>query len=109
MKNPTKEQVKEWNRTYYLKNKNKRKAQYNSHNNKIREWYRELKKTLKCERCGFAHPAALAFHHIDGKEKVAEVSVLVSQSSSKKRIQEEIAKCEVLCHNCHAIHHYMGD
>jgi hypothetical protein len=105
VKNPTKEQVKEWNRTYYLKNKHKRKTQYTAHRKRVREWYRELKKNLKCERCGFSHPAALAFHHKDGKTKVSDISAMVSQTASRKKIEEEIAKCEVLCHNCHAIHH----
>jgi len=108
MKNPTKEQVKQWNKTYYEKNKVKRRAQYTAHSNKIKEWYKELKKTLKCERCGFSHPAALTFHHRDEKDKTMEVSIMVQNSGSKKKIEAEISKCEVLCHNCHAIHHH-GD
>jgi len=105
MKNPTKEQVKRWNQVYYQKNKKKRRAQYTAYKNRILEWYKELKKTLKCERCGFSHPAALAFHHKDGSDKVMDVSVMAGRGS-KKKLEEEIAKCEVLCHNCHAIHHY---
>lgn len=108
MKNPTKEQVKKWNKTYYEKNKVKRRAQYTAYKKNIKKWYKELKATLKCERCGFSHPAALAFHHRDEGSKLKEVSVMVCRSHSKESILKEITKCEVLCHNCHAIHHY-GD
>ncbi len=31
------------------------------------EKFHQFKSTLKCERCGFAHPAALVFHHRDPK------------------------------------------
>ena len=102
----TKEQIKRWNTTYYLKNKVKRRAQYTAYRRKILEWYREMKKSLKCEKCGFSHPAALSFHHKDKTLKTMEVSLLVTRSCSRKRIEEEIAKCEILCHNCHAILHY---
>jgi hypothetical protein len=105
MKNPTKEQIREWNRKYYLKNKEKRIAQYTKAKKDLTAWFREYKKTLKCKVCGFSHPAALAFHHRDGETKVAEVSVIAFQGSRRK-LEREIAKCDVMCHNCHAIHHY---
>lgn len=105
MKNPTKEQTKEWNRTYYLKNKEKRRAQYNRTRKEIAEWFREYKKTLSCKICGFAHPTALSFHHRKGEKKLGEVSVM-AWDGARKKLENEIAKCDVLCHNCHAIHHY---
>jgi len=106
MKNPTKEQVKEWNRTYYLKHKDKIIAKNNEDFQKLRKWYKDLKKTLKCEKCGFSNPAALAFHHRDGEDKKSDICDLVCRRFSIKVIEEEISKCEVLCHNCHAVHHY---
>jgi len=84
------------NKKYYI-NKSKRYLK------EIRLWFAELKSTLKCEKCGFSHPAALDFHHIDEKE--SDVSMLIN-SCSKKRILDEIKKCIVLCSNCHRIHHY---
>jgi hypothetical protein len=101
----TKEQIKEWNKTYYQKNKDKRRAQYTKYRTELKKWLREYKSTLSCERCGFSHPAALAFHHKDQSTKVKEVSVMVCDGLSRATIEEEISKCEVLCHNCHAIHH----
>ncbi len=79
--------------------------------NKIRKdaqilWYQELKKTLKCQKCSENHPACLVFHHRDPSTKKYEVSVLVQRISKRETILTEIAKCDVLCANCHAKHHY---
>jgi len=87
----------EKNKKYYF-DKNKRR------NSEIRSWFFEVKQKLKCEQCGFSHPAALDFHHF-ADDKDVEVSLLVHQGS-KKRILEEIKKCIVLCSNCHRIHHF---
>ena len=69
----------------------------------IRDWYHEIKSSLKCQECGFSHPAALDFHHIGKKE--SEVSNII-KSCNNERILEEIEKCIVLCSNCHRIHHF---
>lgn len=67
-------------------------------------WFREFKKTLKCETCGFNHPAALHFHHANG-DKRRGVALIAVSGASPERIMEEVAKCQVLCANCHAILH----
>lgn len=74
--------------------------------NKRQEWLLELKKHLKCERCGFSHPAVLDFHHKNPMEKDMDVSKAVGKNWKEERFLAEIAKCEVLCANCHRIHHY---
>lgn len=66
------------------------------------DWFKEHKATLKCERCPENHPACLQFHHRDGDEKEGEVGRMVRQGYSISAILEEMAKCEVLCANCHA-------
>lgn len=71
--------------------------------NNIAEQVREYKKTLTCERCGFNDHRALQFHHIDGDDKVAEIANM--RGWGFDTIKEEIAKCEVLCANCHQIEH----
>jgi NMD protein affecting ribosome stability and mRNA decay len=67
-----------------------------------RKWFFELKKELKCEQCGFNHPAALDFHHIDPSQKKFGIS---SNKHNKEEILDEIKKCKVLCSNCHRIKH----
>jgi NMD protein affecting ribosome stability and mRNA decay len=67
-----------------------------------RKWFFELKKGLKCEVCGFSHPAALDFHHIDPSQKKFGISI---NKHNKKEVLEEIKKCKILCSNCHRIEH----
>ena len=69
-------------------------------NNK-KEWFRELKSTLKCSMCSEDHPATLDFHHKDANSKDKDVSFLAARSYSKQRVLEEISKCIILCANCH--------
>jgi hypothetical protein len=72
----------------------------------MRKFVFEIKKTLKCEKCGFnKHPAALQFHHKDPKEKEMTIKNLCNRIS-KENILEEIKKCQVLCANCHQILHF---
>lgn len=47
-------------------------------------------------------PAAMDFDHVRG-EKVATISFLVNQGAVLTRLREEIAKCEIVCANCHRI------
>lgn len=56
-----------------------------------------------CTDCGQRFPTyAMDFDHVRG-EKVAAVSVLVSKGASEEIIREELAKCELVCANCHRI------
>jgi HNH endonuclease len=56
----------------------------------------------KCLRCGFSeNPVALQFHHRDPALKSFELSK--SKNKTLEILKEEIAKCDVLCANCHAI------
>ena len=69
---------------------------------KRRKQINAIKLEAGCRRCGYReHPAALDFNHIHG-EKLFNIS----QDTKRKwqDILDEIAKCEVLCHNCHSIH-----
>ena len=67
---------------------------------------RDLKSKLACKRCGFnEHPAALEFHHRDPTQKKSTVPRMVYRARSLKDIQAEIDKCDVLCANCHRLHH----
>lgn len=71
----------------------------------IAQWFRDFKKTLGCNRCGENHWACLEFHHKDPKEKEFMLYQVVSNGWSKKKILKEVAKCEVLCANCHRKEH----
>ena len=72
----------------------------------LKLWLRRLKRKLGCVRCGFRHPAALQFHHKKPEEKEFDICSGVLNGRSKEVLEREIAKCEILCANCHAIEHY---
>jgi hypothetical protein len=72
---------------------------------RTRKWVQDLRKTLCCERCGFSDWRALDFHHRDPQQKSLEVANLV-RGNSLDIIKAEIAKCSVLCANCHRITHF---
>jgi hypothetical protein len=52
-----------------------------------------------CVDCGEADPVVLEFDHLD--EKTASISNLISQTATRKAVDAEIARCEVVCTNCH--------
>jgi hypothetical protein len=54
-----------------------------------------------CSLCSENHPAVLDFHHRDRKTKVAGVNRMAQWGYSETRLRAEIAKCDVLCANCH--------
>lgn len=81
---------------------------------KKRKLVEEYRVARGCERCGERHPAILDMHHKDPAEKHPLLRSYV-QGSGRGRIggrgwgslsyadiQVELAKCEVLCSNCHS-------
>jgi len=86
----------------------KKKKRYKKNKN---DWYRNIKKNLSCEKCGYSQlthpsfsPQALQFHH-DKDNKLFSVSDAIHNGYGRKRIVEEIKKCKVLCSRCHAEEH----
>lgn len=60
-------------------------------------------KANPCTDCGTVyHPAAMHFDHLPGSEKVKDVATLMRYASTE-RLLDEIAKCELVCANCHAV------
>lgn len=65
-----------------------------------------LAQRKQCIHCGETHPACLDFHHRNPKEKSFRLVANQIGNRSLKSIEREIAKCDVLCANCHRKHHY---
>jgi hypothetical protein len=101
----TREAANASRRKFYQNNREKERLAIRARQEDIRVWFQEYKSALKCERCGFSHPAALDFHHREPALKSYEIPRMVTNGCGKASILAEMAKCEVLCANCHRIHH----
>ena len=106
---PSKDELREYNRAYYQRNREKLLEKQAAKNKRFaenrRKWLVEYKKTLQCLRCGESHPATLTFHHRGDAEKSFEIGNALKLGVSLKRLAAEIEKCEVICANCHAKEH----
>lgn len=81
------------NKAYYHK-----KAE--EHKDRVQEYVRSLK-DKPCEDCGVRYPHYIMdFDHREGSDKVRNIAAMVRRSSRKK-LDEEIAKCDLVCSNCH--------
>lgn len=64
----------------------------------------------KCQICGYnKNLAALSFHHIDPTTKESknfEIARMLRHHRTLEALRTEIAKCLLLCENCHREQHY---
>jgi len=98
---------REYDADYYQRTRTTRLEQKRAQLAEIMAWYRELKSGRPCQDCGgIYHPAAMEWDHLPGAVKVAEVSRFLQTQRSKQAILAEIAKCELVCANCHAVRTY---
>lgn len=72
----------------------------------INTWYEEYQKTMMCSVCGDKREPVLDFHHTDPSTKVMEVKRLMRGHHPFEKLMEEVAKCIILCANCHRMHHW---
>ncbi len=93
------------------KEHNQRNPRRNYERNRVyiqrnRKWIYEYLKTKKCEweGCTVDDPDMLVFDHLNPGEKRDHVSKMVNNPWGLKSIQEEVAKCRVLCANHHHKH-----
>lgn len=93
-------------RERYHRSPRRKRDQSKSAYQRKADYLDQLKLERGCAECGFnENPAALQFHHRDPATKKAPVTTIAA-NGSWAAMEEEIAKCDVLCANCHAIHHY---
>lgn len=95
-----KEQERAWKAQNYQEKKAEYRARSKAAREKVFAKIAELKKD-PCVDCGVSYPHyVMQFDHI-GTDKVNSISNLATRASWAK-ILEEIAKCELVCANCHA-------
>ncbi|GHO77380.1 hypothetical protein KSD_51510 [Ktedonobacter sp. SOSP1-85] len=96
-----------YNKIWYQKHKKRIIEDRNHRRNDLKERFNQYKLTLSCIRCGESHPACLHFHHRNPADKDFAMRDIIGRSYiSAARLEKKIAKCDVLCGNCHAIHHW---
>lgn len=90
-----------------------RRERQNTLNRESRDRLRSAIQSLKglpCMDCGVSYPPyVMDFDHRDGSGKVANVSRLI-QNGTWEKVIEEVAKCDLVCSNCHRIrtHNRLG-
>jgi hypothetical protein len=97
---------KRYHKEWYERNKEKQKARNAEHRKRYRAEWNQFKSEQKCSRCGFAHPAAIDFHHIDPSPDDRKISVLTSNGQYRTARKEAEERCVPLCANCHRILHW---
>ena len=100
-----KQKHKEYSRKHYEANKETVKARSAVARRSFRKEWEEFKKKQSCIKCGFAHPAAIDFHHVQRHPSNRKLYKLLANRSFKIAL-EEVQKCVPMCANCHRIHHY---
>jgi len=76
------------------------------------QWLTEYKAGMGCAICGESLPVVLSLHHIDPETKDATVFEMTNNTNvyTDEQFFEEVAKCVVLCENCHRkLHWYIQD
>jgi hypothetical protein len=71
-----------------------------------RDYLAKIKSESGCIRCHEADHRCLLFHHRDPSTKKFQVSQS-SWSRTLASLIEEIAKCDIICANCHHKEHYI--
>ena len=103
-----KECQKKYFKEYYAKNKDAHVKRVTKTTNYRRALIGRIKLEKGCKICGYnSHPAALQFHHRDQKEK--EFTIGINIHLPLEIVKKEIEKCDILCANCHSIHHSSYD
>jgi len=95
---------KEASRRHYVANRDKVIAKAKEYSIKVRVRIRAFitahLKANPCVDCGEANIIVLEFDHI-GDDKDFNLSDAARKGVSMKKLNAEIAKCEVRCANCH--------
>ncbi len=98
--------LKERGRNYYHQNRNKQLLLAKKRKQRYVKERKELLAIIKnkpCYDCGKTYPSwVMDFDHRQGKTKIGSVSFLAFRKLLHfDKIKEEIAKCDLVCANCH--------
>lgn len=99
------ERMKAYRRSWYERNSESAKVGSALKRKEYRERNARILREAKAKPCTDCHieypPYVMHFDHL-GDDKDTEVSKMAWVPVSEARLRAEIAKCEVVCGNCHA-------
>ena len=105
------------NRKKFCSNKCKQIPYYRSSNSSILQTIKYIDRKLffvnerggGCEKCGYSNNlAVLEFHHRNERDKSFPLDSRRLSNYSLEKLKKEVAKCDILCANCHREHHNPG-
>ena len=93
-----------YDRRYYAeRGKAARQARIKVRRDAARAWMDSLKEGRPCADCGATFlPWVMHWDHLPGYLKIDEISTMVG-SYRRALILDELAKCELVCANCHVM------
>jgi hypothetical protein len=95
-----------WSRDHYEANKDAYKARATAQRRDRKVAARAIIKAAKdvpCADCGLRYPSyVMQFDHVRGVKEF-DVATFTATNRPLSHLHREIAKCEVVCGNCHAI------
>jgi hypothetical protein len=93
---------REYDAAWYRANKAKRQARVRADRAAHVEWMNSLKEGRPCADCGQAFPPyVMEWDHLPGTEKTLVLADTRRAAYGRRRILAELAKCELVCANCH--------
>lgn len=101
------EERKKYMAEYHRKNPDKRRrTAYHRGRRDTMKAFIDEQKDKPCMDCGVKYPPpVMDFHHRDPAEKEFGIRKGVCGLMSRERVEKEIAKCDLLCANCHRMRH----
>ena len=99
-KDPLDERARAARRKHYDNNKQQYFDRREALRNELREVVKQVK-SVPCMDCGYSYPSyVMDLDHRDPTDKIKEVGKFII-AGNRKGLLLEIAKCDVVCANCH--------
>lgn len=103
---PTRGSQRPFNVAYYARNRHQEIERVRVRQAATLEFLRELRR-VPCAGCGGTfEPYQMDFDHREPGEKSFNVTAGRAMLMPRDRLLEEIAKCDIVCANCHALRTY---
>lgn len=98
-----KKSIATWRESNPERYEGSQRARRAKHKAELREWVDELR-SGPCSDCGKVYPVVcMDFDHVDARGKRFAVSAALMIGAPSDVVKEEIARCELVCSNCHRV------